>query len=83
MSLTFPAQEYPTGIFQQTTPDETQELSDSPRFNTLAKDWLTRSEIYGRLLPDGETMESCGHNTRGKNRISVNKVFNKVLEFIN
>ena len=55
MSLTFPAQEYPTGIFEQTTPDETQELSDSPRFNTLAKDWLTRSEIYGRLLPDGET----------------------------
>ena len=55
MSLTFPAQNYPTGIFEQTTPDETQELSDSPRFNTLAKDWLTRSEIYGRLLPDGET----------------------------
>ena len=35
------------------------------------------------ILPDGETMESCGHNTRGKDRISVNKVLNKVLEFIN
>ena len=55
MSLTFPAQEYPTGIFQQTTPDETQELTDSPTFTTLAKGWRTRSEIYGRLLPDGET----------------------------
>ncbi len=55
MSLTFPAQNYPTGIFQQTTPDETQELSDSPKFNTLTKGWLTRSEIYERLFPDGET----------------------------
>lgn len=34
------------------------------------------------ILPDGETMESCGHNTRGKNRIPVNKVLNKILEFI-
>ena len=55
MSLTFPAQEYPTGIFQQTTPDETQELTDSPTFTTLAKGWRTRSEIYERLFPDGET----------------------------
>ena len=55
MSLTFPAQNYPTGIFQQTTPDETQELSDSPTFTTLAKGWRTRSEIYERLFPDGET----------------------------
>jgi len=35
------------------------------------------------ILPDGETMESCGHNTRGKNRIPVNKVLGKILEFIN
>ncbi len=35
------------------------------------------------ILPDGETMESCGHNTRGKDRISVNKVLKKILEFIN
>ena len=55
MSLTFPAQEYPTGIFQQTTPDETQELTDSPTFTTLVKGWRTRSEIYERLFPDGET----------------------------
>ena len=35
------------------------------------------------ILPDGETMESCGHNTRGKNRISVDKVLHKTLELIN
>ena len=55
MSLTFPAKEYPEDIFKQTTPDETQELSDGPRFNTLVKGWRTRSEIYERIFPDGET----------------------------
>ncbi len=34
------------------------------------------------ILPDGESMESCGHNTRGKNKISVNKVFNKTIELM-
>ena len=35
------------------------------------------------IVPDGETVESCGHNTRGKNRISVDKVLLKSLELIN
>jgi len=35
------------------------------------------------LLPDGETMESCSHNTRGKNRIPVDKVLHKTLELMN
>ena len=35
------------------------------------------------IVPDGETIESCGHNTRGKNKISVDKVFHKSLELIN
>ena len=35
------------------------------------------------ILPDGETMESCGHNTRGKDRIPVDKVLNKTLELMN
>jgi len=35
------------------------------------------------VLPEGETIESCGHNTRGKNRISVNTVLNKTLELMN
>ena len=35
------------------------------------------------VVPDGETIESCSHNTKGKDRISVDKVFNKTLELIN
>ena len=35
------------------------------------------------ILPDGETMKSCGHNTRGKDRIPVDKVLNKILELMN
>jgi ADP-heptose:LPS heptosyltransferase len=35
------------------------------------------------IVPDGETIESCGHNTRGKNKISVDKVLQKSLELIN
>ena len=35
------------------------------------------------IIPDGETIESCGHNTRGKNKISVDKVLHKSLELIN
>ena len=50
-----PANTYPTTIAKPTTPDETQELSDNPRFRTWYKGTLTRSEIYERLLPDGES----------------------------
>ena len=35
------------------------------------------------IVPDGETVESCGHNTRGKNKISFDKVLHKSLELIN
>ena len=55
-SVFFPAADYPDDIFQQTTPDESQELGDGPRFNTLMKGWRTRSEIYERVFPDEETM---------------------------
>ena len=34
------------------------------------------------IVPDGETIDSCGHNTRGKNKISVEKVFFRTLELI-
>ena len=34
------------------------------------------------IVPDGETIESCGHNTRGKDKISVSKVLKRVLELI-
>ena len=47
-----PANEYPTGIFKQLTPDETQELKDGPTFNSCWKGYETRSHIYERLMPD-------------------------------
>ena len=34
------------------------------------------------IIPEGETIESCGHNTRGKDKISFEKVFKKSLEQI-
>ena len=34
------------------------------------------------IIPDGETVESCGHNTRGKDKIPLHKVLNKALEKI-
>ena len=50
-----PANEYPTGIFKQTTADETQNLKDGPVFTTCWKGVLTRSQIYERMYPDGQT----------------------------
>ena len=55
MSHAVPANGYPTGIFKQTTPDEVQQLDRGPRFNTAFKGVLTRSEIYERMYPDGQT----------------------------
>tara|TARA_A200000113_G_scaffold219902_1_gene229243 strand:- start:206 stop:1201 length:996 start_codon:yes stop_codon:yes gene_type:complete len=55
MSYAVPANNYPTGIFKQTTPDESQDLASGPRFNTAFKGAMTRSEIYERMYPDGQT----------------------------
>ena len=55
MPLQQPANVYPSSIAKPTTPDESQQLSESPRFRTWYKGTLTRSEIYERLLPDGES----------------------------
>lgn len=55
MSQQFSAYTYPDYIFRPTTSDEVQELRSNPRFNTWYKGHLTRSEIYERLLPDGES----------------------------
>lgn len=38
-----------------TTPNETQTLEETPRYNTWYKGSLTRSEIYERMFPDGQT----------------------------
>ena len=35
------------------------------------------------IVPDNETIESCGHNTRGKDRIPHNKVLHKMLLLMN
>ena len=35
------------------------------------------------IVPKGETIESCGHNTRGKNKILYDEVLTKTLELIN
>ena len=43
--------------------------------------------IYSKKItivcPDGLTLESTGHNSRGKDRISVDKVLKKAYELIN
>ena len=35
------------------------------------------------IVPEGETIETCGHNTRGKNKIPIDKVLNRFLKLIN
>ena len=49
------ASTYPTTLAKSTTPDETQDNGYGPRFRTWNKGTLTGSEIYERMLPDGET----------------------------
>ena len=34
------------------------------------------------MVPEGETVESCGHNTRGKNKISFDEVLKKSLDLL-
>lgn len=51
----FSAYTYPDYIFKPTTSGEVQELKDQPRFHTWYKGTLTGSEIYERMLPDGES----------------------------
>ena len=43
----------------------------------------TYSKNISIVVPDGETIESCGHNTRGKDKIPIEKVLNKTIELIN
>ena len=35
------------------------------------------------IVPEGETLESCGHSTAGKDKISFDKVLGRVLELLN
>ena len=34
------------------------------------------------IIPSGETIESCGHNTRGKNKILFEDVLEKMTDFL-
>ena len=43
----------------------------------------TYSKNISIIIPDGESIESCGHNTRGKDKIPIEKVLIKALELIN
>ena len=49
---------------------------DSPTIYGL---WRKNISI---IVPEGETIESCGHNTRGKDKISFEEVLNKSLKLI-
>jgi len=35
------------------------------------------------IVPEGETIETCGHNTKGNENILYEEVFKKSLELIN
>ena len=35
------------------------------------------------IVPKGETIESCSHNTRGKDKISFEEVLDKTFKLIN
>ena len=43
----------------------------------------TYSKNISIIVPNGESIESCGHNTRGKNNISFNNVLDKALKLLN
>jgi len=43
----------------------------------------TYSKNISIIVPEGESIESCGHNTRGKDKILFKEVLNKSLKLIN
>ena len=53
--LKFPAVNYPTGIFEQSSADQSQDTAETIEFLQLKKGYLARSKIYERRLPDGQT----------------------------
>ena len=42
----------------------------------------TYSKNISIIVPEGESVDSCKHNTRGKDKISFNNVLNKTLEIL-
>jgi len=43
----------------------------------------TYSKNISIIVPEGETLESCGHDTKGKDKISFDEVLHKSLELLN
>ena len=42
----------------------------------------TYSKNISIIVPEGESIESCGHNTRGKDKILFNEVLDKSLKLV-
>ena len=42
----------------------------------------TYSKNISIIVPQGKTLETCGHNTRGKDKILFNEVLNKALKLL-
>ena len=52
-------------------------------FDSPPKAYSTWNSNIRIIMPVGETIESTGHNTRGKDKISYNEVIKKSLDLIN
>ena len=69
MSQVTAAEQNPTNIFQQTTPDETQELTDNPKFSVIYKGHMTRSTILETKYPGDSGVQKLTVDGPGDNFI--------------
>ena len=51
---------------------------DSPAYS-----YSGYSEFIYPVVPEGESIKSTSHNTRGKDKVKVEMVFSKVLDILN
>ena len=71
MSQVTAAENNPTNIFQQTTADETQELTDNPKFNVVYKGHMTRSTILETKYPGDSGVQELTVDGPGDNFIMM------------
>ena len=45
--------------------------------------YVTYSKNISIVIPIGTTLETCGHNSRGKDKISIDQVLDKALMLLN
>ena len=69
MSQVTAAEENPTEIFQQTTEDETQSLTDNPKFSVIYKGHMTRSTILETKYPGDSGVQKLTVDGPGDNFI--------------